>query len=175
MNEWEGFGMRRSGVLLVACGLILGVAAGVAYTQGALPNAGWLKGTTDQKLAILANLQPGMGTVMMEYGTRFTNAYYAAKGGNWELATYMLDEMKEIQEVGENTRPGRAAALKAFESNYLDKLEAAVKAKNWSQYQTLTPGVISACNQCHVTSKPEHPYIAYQLPSAPPAPLKMSK
>jgi hypothetical protein len=167
--------LRRTIVLVAAFALIVGLAAGIAYTQATLPNAGWLKGTTDQKLAILANLQPGMGTVMMEYGARFTNAYYAAKGGNWELAAYMIDEMKEIQEVGENTRPGRAGALKAFETNYLDKLDAAVKAKNWSQYQSLTPQVVNACNQCHVSSKPQHPYIVYQVPSGPVAPLKMSK
>lgn len=170
-----GADMRRPIVLVAAFALIVGLAAGVAYTQANLPNAGWLKGTTDQKFAILANLQPGMGTVMMEYGTRFTNAYYAAKGGNFDLTVYMIEEMKEIQEVGENTRPGRAGALKAFEGAYLDKLEAAAKAKNWSQYQALVPQAINACNTCHVTSKPEHPYIVYQLPSAPVAPLKMTK
>ena len=167
--------MRRSVVLTVVLVLAVGLAAGIAYTQANLPNAGWLKGTTDQKFAILANLQPGMGTVMMEYGTRFTNAYYAAKGGNFELAVYMIEEMKEIQEVGENTRPGRAAALKGFEAAFLDKLEAAAKAKNWSQYQAIVPQAITACNGCHVASKPEHPYITYVLPTGPVAPLKMTK
>jgi hypothetical protein len=110
---------------------------------------------------------------MMEYSTRFTNAYYAAKGGNFDLAEYMIKEMKEIQEVGEATRPSRVAMLKAFEKNSLDKLDAAAKAKNWSQYQSLTPQVITACNGCH--SAVGMGYITYQLPASPPAPLKMSK
>jgi hypothetical protein len=28
---------------------------------------------------------------MMEYSTRYTNMYYAAKGGNWDLAAYQLN------------------------------------------------------------------------------------
>ncbi len=161
--------MKRSLAIAAAVAVVFGVAAGVAYTQA----ASWLKGTTEQKLETLANIQPGLGTVMMEYSARFGNAYYAAKGGNFDLAAYMIDEMKEIQEVGETTRPARAPLLKAFESNYLDKLEAAAKAKNWAQYQALVPQVINACNQCHV--KTEKPYIVYQLPAAPAAPLKMTK
>ncbi len=161
--------MRRRVTIAVALALTCGLAAGIAYTQG----TSWLRGTTDQQLKTLADIQPGLGTVMMEYGARFTNAYYAAKGGNWDLAAYMIDEMKEIQEVGETTRPARAPLLKAFESNYLDRLEAAAKAKNWSQYQSLAPQVINACNQCHV--KTQHAYVVYQLPPTPPAPLKTSR
>jgi len=161
--------MSRTAVAFVAIALMLGLAIGVAYTQMTT----WLKGTTDEKINKLADIQPGLGTVMMEYGARFSSAYYAAKGGDFELAGYMIKEMKEIQEVGETTRPARAPLLKAFETNYLDKLDAAAKAKNWSQYSSLTPQVVNACNQCH--AKVQMAYIVYQLPAAPPAPLKMSK
>jgi hypothetical protein len=161
--------MSRTAVALVAIALMLGLAIGIAYTQA--PD--WNKGTTDEKIKKLSDIQPGLGTVMMEYGARFSNAYYAAKGGNFDLAEYMIREMKEIQEVGENTRPARAPLLKAFETNYLDKLAAAAKAKNWSQYSSLTPQVVNACNSCHAGV--QMAYIVYQLPAAPPAPLKMSK
>ena len=161
--------MSRTAAALAAIALMLGVAISIAYTQA--PD--WNTGTTDEKIKRLSDIQPGLGTVMMEYGARFTNAYYAAKGGNFDLAEYMIREMKEIQEVGENTRPARAPLLKAFETNYLDKLEAAAKAKNWSQYSSLTTQVVNACNQCH--AKVQMAYIVYQIPSAPPAPLKMSK
>jgi hypothetical protein len=159
---------RPFGVVALAV-LVLGLVVGTAYTQP--PD--WNKGSTDEKIKRLSDLQPGLGTVMIEYGMRFTNAYYAAKGGNFELAQYMIKEMKEIQEVGEITRPARADLLKAFESNYLDKLDAAAKAKNWSQYSKLFPQVVNACNQCH--AKVKMAYIVYQLPPSPPAPLKMTK
>lgn len=161
--------MSRTAVALVAIALMFGLAIGIAYTQA--PD--WNKGSTDEKIKRLSDLQPGLGTVMMEYGARFTNAYYAAKGGNFALAQYMIKEMKEIQEVGETTRPARAQLLKTFETNYLDKLDAAAKAKDWPQYSKLMPQVVNACNQCHV--KVEMAYIVYQVPSTPPAPLKMTK
>ncbi len=107
--------MQRRMVLITGIALVCGLVAGVAYSQP--PN--WLKGTTDEKFKALADIQPGLGTVMMEYAARFTNTYYAAKGGNWDLALYMFKEMKEIQEVGETTRPARAPLLKASETNYL--------------------------------------------------------
>ena len=65
-----------------------------------------------------------------------------------------------------------AAMLDADEKKASDP-NAAAKAKNWSQYSSLTPQVVNACNQCH--SKVQMAYIVYQLPAAPPAPLKMSK
>jgi hypothetical protein len=155
--------------------LVFGLAIGIAYTQAPAPAPppDWNKGTTDEKIKKLSDLQPGLGTVMMEYSARFTNAYYAAKGGNFDLAVYMFKEMREIQEVGENTRPARAPLLKAFETNYLDKLDAAAQAKNWPQFSKLWPQAVNACNQCHVKS--DFAFIQYVLPAAPPAPLKMTK
>lgn len=155
--------------VILAFALVLGVAIGIAYTQA--PE--WNKGATDERVRRLSDIAPGLGEIMIMYGNRFTNAYYAAKGRNWDLAAYMIEEMKEVQETAEMTRPSRASLLKAFESNYLDKLEAAAKAKNFSQYQSLVPQAVNACNQCHV--KADHGYIVYVLPSGPSAPIKMTK
>jgi hypothetical protein len=119
----------------------------------------------------LSAVQPGMGTVMMEYGHRFYVLYYAAKAENWELAAYELHEQLEIQEVGETTRPGYAKKLKAFEDTYLLKLEKAVKMKKWPEFEKLYAEVTKACNQCHVETG--HGYIRYQLPDTPPTMLKM--
>ena len=73
-----------------------------------MPTPGWLKGRTDEKIKTLAEIQPGLGTVMLEDLFRFVTMYYAAKGGNWGLADYQLKEMREIQEVGET--PSRRAS-----------------------------------------------------------------
>jgi hypothetical protein len=95
--------------------------------------------------------------------------YYSAKGGNWALADYMLKEMREIQEVGETTRPGRAAMLKAFESNYLDPLEKTIKAKDLKQFTTAFDAALKGCNGCHAAS--DFAFIKYELPKAPLSPL----
>lgn len=140
------------------------VLVGAAYAE-----SDWLKGSTEDKLKTLADLQPGVGTVMIEYSGRYTNAYYAAKGGNWELADYMVKEMREIQEVGETTRPGRASSLKAFEQAYLDPLDKAIKAKDLKAFTTAFNRGVEGCNGCHASSG--FAFIKYRLPKAPPSPL----
>ncbi|HTU01572.1 MAG TPA: hypothetical protein VMG58_07135, partial [Candidatus Sulfotelmatobacter sp.] len=117
----------RAAVMLV---VVLALAAAGSYAA-----SDWLKGSPDEKLKTLAEIQPGLGTVMIEYGNRYTTAYYAAKGGNWDLAAYQIKEAREIQEVGETTRPERAQALKGFEKSYLDPLDEAIKTKDFKRFE----------------------------------------
>jgi len=65
--------------------VILLVAALSLAAAGTYAASDWLKGSADEKLKTLAEIQPGLGTVMIEYGARFTNVYYAARGetGIW--------------------------------------------------------------------------------------------
>jgi len=147
------------------------LAVFVLTVAGVYAASDWLKGSTEEKLNTLAQIQPGLGTVMIEYGTRYTNMYYAAKGGNWDLAAYQLKEALEIQEVGETTRPARAEALKAFEKSYLDPLQMAIKAKNFATFDKAFKNGIAGCNSCHAAQG--FAYIKYVLPPAPTAPLSM--
>ena len=107
----------------------------LALAGGAFAASDWLKGSTDEKLKTLAAVQPGLGTVMIEYANRYSNIYYAAKGGNWPLAAYQLKEALEIQEVGETTRPQRAESLKAFERAFLDPLSKAIEARDFKEFR----------------------------------------
>ena len=145
--------MRKT-VIAATCLLALG--------GGLYATSDWLKGSTDEKVRTLAEIQPGLGTVMIEYGHRYTTVYYAAKGGNWGLAAYQLKEMREVQEVGETTRPARAQPLKAFEKGHLDPLDAAIKSKDWTKFEGAFRAGVEACNACHVSVG--FPYIKYQLP-----------
>ena len=146
------------------------VAAVAMLSASAVSYAGpdWLKGTPEQQVKTLADLQPGLGTVMIEYSRRFSTMYYSAKGGNWGMADYQLKEMREIQEVGETTRPGRAQMLKAFESSELNKLAAAIKAKNHKQFRAAFNEAAGACNGCHAANG--YGFIKYVLPKASPSP-----
>ncbi len=152
----------RSTVLAASCLMIL---AGGARAQA--PD--WNKGSADAQLKALNEIQPGLGTVMMEYSTRFTNMYYAAQGGNWALAAYQLTEALEIQETGETTRPARAEALKAFESNYLDPLKKTIDAKDIKKFDAAFNEALQGCNGCHTGQG--FPFIKYELPKAPLSPL----
>jgi hypothetical protein len=142
--EMSMFSSRKT-VIATACLLAL---AGAAYAD-----TGWLKGSTDEKITKLEDLQPGLGTV------------------NWGLAAYQIKEAREIQEVGENTRPGRAAALKAFESAFIDPLDKAIEAKDIKKFEAAFKAGVQGCNGCHASQG--FPFIKYALPKAPAMPLSV--
>ena len=108
---------------------------------------------------------------MIEYGNRYSIIYYAAKAGNWPLAAYQLKEMREIQEVGETTRPGRADALKAFEQSFLDPLGKTIETKDVESFEAAFKAGIKGCNGCHAALG--FPFITYELPGSPPSPLAL--
>lgn len=147
------------------------IAAGCLMALSAVSHAGppdWNKGSTEEQIKRLSDLQPGLGTIMIEYSRRFTAMYYAAKGGNWGMADYQLKEMPEIQEVGEATRPNRAPMLKAFEEDQLAKLGEAIKAKDWKKFQVAFHDAKEGCNGCHAANGFE--FIKYELPKESPSP-----
>ena len=126
----------------------------------------------DRSLA-LWNIQPGLGTVMIEYGRRLAQLVYAINAGNWDMAKYQLDEMKEIQEVGETTRPKRAPMLKAFEDGYLAPVDQAIMAQDSNQATNALNSLITGCNTCHSgstgTNWSSYGFIQIQLPPTNPA------
>ena len=149
--------------LIAAAGCLLALA------RTANAQSEWLKGTPEEQIKTLAGIQPGLGTVMMEYSFRFGTLYYAAQGGNWKLADYQLKEMTEIQEVAENTRPGRAQALKNFEEKSLGPIGEAIKKQDLKEFNVAFQAALKSCNECHVDQK--FGFIHYVLPKASPSPL----
>ncbi|HLO14980.1 MAG TPA: hypothetical protein VK206_09125, partial [Anaerolineales bacterium] len=128
--------------------------------------------TVDRNLA-LWNIQPGLGTVMIEYGNRLSRLWFAANAENWDMAKYQLDEMTEIQEVGEITRPARAPMLKAFEDAYLKPIDDAILAKDKAAFTTAVNNAITGCNGCHAASSgtnwTSYKYVEVQTPKIDPA------
>jgi len=114
----------------------------------------------------LWDIQPGLGTVMIEYGKRFQLAKLAADAGDWGMAQYQLKEQIEIQEVGEATRPANAELLAAFEHAYLDPLGEAIVSMDKAAFDTAYDAAITGCNECHVGTG--HPYVRYQSPTENP-------
>src|SRR6266508_4515197 len=137
-----------AGVATVMAGTALILASQVSVT-GAAPARQAQPTPTPLTLQQLSDIQPGLGTIMIEYGHRMSAMWFAEQAGNWDLAEYQLIEMREIQEVGETTRPARAAPLKSFESSFLDPLEDGIKAKDKSKFESAYNAAIQGCNSCH--------------------------
>jgi hypothetical protein len=117
----------------------------------------------------LSLIQPGLGTVMIEYARRMGHVWFAGEAGNWDLAQYQVIEMREIQETAETTRPARAPALKAFESSFLEPLEQATKDKDKAKFESAYRSAIQGCNSCHGSqTSPDWPqgfnFIKVQVP-----------
>ncbi len=56
-------------------------------------------------LGELAEIQPSLGMIMIEFGHRFYITYYGAKSGNLKLAHYEMEELLKAQKTAEATRP----------------------------------------------------------------------
>jgi hypothetical protein len=149
----------------VGMGLLVGATLILAQ------DAPWLKGTNDEKLETLAAIQPGLGTVMIEYSNRAGNVYYAAQASNWGLAAYQLNEMTEIQEVAENTRPARAKALQGFEKSALGPLAKDIVNQDATAFRDDFDKMVAQCNGCHRANG--YGFIVYKLPDRPAMPAKM--
>jgi hypothetical protein len=153
------FTLRKTVFALSAVVLL----AGTAHAAPA-----WIKGSPDEEIKTLADIQPGLGTIMIEYSRRFGAMYYAAKGGNWGMAAYQEKEMPEIQEVGEKTRPKFAGGLKSFEQTHLTKLADAIKAKDWKKFEPAFHEAEKGCNECHEAMG--YGFIKYEMPRSSPSP-----
>src|SRR5439155_10353373 len=129
-------------LLLIGSGVSIAAPAGAAAKEAA-PTP------TPLSLDALSLIQPGLGTVMIEYGHRMAAVWFAGEAGNWDMAHYQILEMVEIQETGETTRPARAPALKSFESSFLDPLDAAIMSNDKTKFEAAYNSAIQGCNSCH--------------------------
>ncbi len=132
-------------VVLAIIAVVVAVVISNGQTTSKLNNA-------DRSMT-LWNIQPGLGTIMIEYGARMNNAWWAVDADNWDMAKYQVKEMTEIQEVGEVTRPSHADALKKFEKNDIDPMMQAVDAKDKDAFVAAYDKAITGCNQCHGDTK----------------------
>ncbi|HKT22283.1 MAG TPA: hypothetical protein VJR06_06740, partial [Nitrososphaerales archaeon] len=79
----------------------------------------------------LAEIQPGMASLMKAAGERFTNTFYAAKGGNWKMAAHQLNQLRAAFRTAKVTRPKYADDLTAFDSEYLQPIFKAIHEQDW--------------------------------------------
>lgn len=83
----------------------------------------------------LAEIQPGMASIMKVVAERYTFTYQAAKGGNWKLAAYQLNQLRVAFRTAKVTRPKFADDLAAFDIEYLQPIFKAIQEKNWDQFE----------------------------------------
>jgi len=119
--------------------------------------------TVDQ----IAEMQPGMAAVMKTVGERFTMTYLAAKGGNWKLAAYQLNQLRAVFKVAKVTRPKFADDLTAFDKEYLQPIFKSIHEQDWGGFEAVFRKGMAGSDAFH--EKRGVSYIRYVLPESPPS------
>ena len=117
----------------------------------------------------LAEIQPGMAALMKVVGERFTETYYAAKGGNWKLAAYHLNQLRAAFKVAKVTRPKFAEDLTAFDQEYLVPIFKAIHDQSWDEFEKTFKKGEAGSDVYH--DKRGYPHIRYVLPKEAPTNL----
>jgi hypothetical protein len=114
---------------------------------------------------------PGLGEIMSLQQMRHLKLYFAGKAGNWALADYELDELKEGYEditkyfPTKDDVPTGVMAAAIVEKEVAD-MSKAIEAKNAKEFAAAFDRLTSSCNACHQASK--KPFIVVQIPRSNP-------
>jgi hypothetical protein len=119
----------------------------------------------------IAELQPGLGTLMRDISDRYWILYYAAKGGNWDLAAYQLRGLRSLYNKGATTRPKYKAMLDDYAGKIFDPLQKHIEGKNFAAFQKTYQAGIDLANKMHVATK--HSEVVWRLPPSPPQHLDL--
>lgn len=114
---------------------------------------------------------PEMGEIMGATQMRHSKIWFAGKAGNWALARYELDEIKEGMEDAVNFHPvfkgaPVSAMLDRFTAQPLADIDAAVAAKDSAKFRKSFDRLTGACNACHQAAG--FGFIAIKRPSVSP-------
>src|SRR2546423_11561754 len=111
---------------------------------------------------------PGLGEIMTLQQMRHLKLWFAGQAGNWPLADYELDELKEGFEdivkyfpVKDGVPSGPMAS--AVIEKEVAELNKAIEAKDRKQFATAFDRLTASCNACHQASK--HAFIVIRRPA----------
>ena len=114
----------------------------------------------------VASLLPGMAGLMDELAHRAWVLYYAAKGGNWELAAYMERKSEKLMETIALARPKYREDLDAFAREHMAPLARAIEARDWMAFDAAYRSAVEASDMYH--AKYRKGFIRFRLPPRPP-------
>lgn len=113
---------------------------------------------------------PGLGEFMLAAQLHHNKLFFAGDAGNWDLASYEIDELKEALSNGAKFYPKQdtfdvAAGMKANIDGPIDQLGKAVDGKDKAGFASAYTVLTTACTNCHASSK--HAFIRIVKPSTP--------
>ena len=150
-------------LIVTALGLVAGSFAWAADSHKAASKA-------DPKAA--SSYVPGLGEFMTATQMRHAKLWFAGSAGNWKLAAYELDELKEGLDDAVRFQPKHdgmpvGVMIRKNLDTPLAELAKTIDGKNTEQFKTAFDNLTDACNTCHTGAG--HEFIRIQRPTAPPA------
>jgi hypothetical protein len=125
------------------------------------------KATAEQVTASQATDEPPaprIGVIMQQQQMRHIKLWFAGRAGNWPLADYEVDQLKDgfddlHQQIGGDT-------VEKAVGPPIAAIEKAIDAKDRSAFINAFDKLTAGCNSCHRTL--DHGFIVIQRPTSPP-------
>jgi hypothetical protein len=111
---------------------------------------------------------PGTGEIMSSVGRCFGNCWHAARGGNWDLATYFVRRTRSLLRLLAEVRPKYAEQIAEFDRDQLEEVYQALMGQDRPAFEAAYNRAVERANFYHVDTG--HPYIDWHAPEAPPDP-----
>ncbi len=96
------------------------------------------------------------GPLMLQIGHRLELSGRAARAGRWDLATYEVEELREVYEgpLLEAPAPEEIhARIEPFIESCLVPLEEAARSHDMARFEREFATTTMACNACHATAQ----------------------
>ena len=173
-------------VLLVTCGVLLGIAADRAGYVGAIvPTVAAQQGraaapppTLESLAADVAQLkaiQPSNSHTMMVVQFHWTNLWFAAQKKNWPFAQYQFNEMRghiiwltrksPTIRAQDGTDVDIKSIFDGVDTSSLADVKAAIEKKDSARFVATYKTMIESCYSCHKAVG--RPYLRPMIPTAP--------
>lgn len=117
--------------------------------------------------------KPGLGEIMLMNQIRHAKLWFAGENGNWDLAKYELDEIKEgladaakYNPVHEDAPKPLTELIPRFMNVPVQRLEQAIANKDAEKFASAFDTLSASCNGCHQAA--EHRFNVIKRPAAPP-------
>jgi hypothetical protein len=112
---------------------------------------------------------PGLIEIMIVTQSHHTKLWLAGNAGNWELADYQVDELKEVlEDAGKFVPDYKGAPVGKMIDNLvmppIADVESAVKARDRAKFTAAYDKLTAGCNTCHQGSN--RGFIVIQRPTA---------
>ena len=113
---------------------------------------------------------PALGEFMLNAQARHAKLWFAGNAGNWDLAEYLIDELKEgLEDAAKYIPVLKGVPVGQMIGPALDgpieDMEKVIKAKDRTRFTATFTKLTQACNSCHQSAN--RPYIVVQRPSGP--------